>query len=872
MEISKFLSDNKNINLDYVKNKYSLTLNEIINSTTPLKLKPKIQYIGGANFPNIGDKGLFECFKYLFYDCEVIFKNCSYPLTQEMADEESEAVMKNNWTDEQKQNKIASLQKNVMTIDPDVDLVVLVGGTSPPIWINFISHLLDKDIPCALFGTCFTNTFSYFDNVSNKTYKISITNYPKISYYINNIYNKAKIIAVRDIETKNIFYQYCKDTSKVILMGDPVMICSKYRYEYNTVTPSTAFTYPTVLSNGKYNLLDKDVCGIALGSEWKTTMELEEKIEFYRKILNILKDKFGTIKLFSFSETDYLFNQKVIEKVEGITLINEYKNYWAVLKEMRTCSIFIGERLHSIIISTSMSLPTVSLSYHDKCRSYMKTIKMEKWTLELNNDIDKFENTLHHLIDNAEEITKILDGNISFYQAKIYDVSRYIVDTLLSNYSINVHQILNTKITWGIKANIIDKYGVFDYNTLKEYIKENNLTADYNLNVTLEESFPKYYVDSRNYIIKYYDSSLNVIDNPLIDTTVLEETGHLSSYLINLENGYCSQKFKLNGYAGYNMFLDSDGNMLSNYLWYFGPCCWTWHHGKWRQHALRQFNNSVYYDTNVVCLLSNNNYGHFLHDIIASIKLIELENIGEHKIYLNTFNKTEYILSSLKSLGYTEDQIIDGNEVPFIRAKNIYLPVQQPRQVNWMKEWIRDKFRGVVPEQSITNRKIYIGRNNDNHRRIVNEHQLMDVLSKYNFEYIPTIRDLTFDETITLFKQCEFVAMSHGANCMNTHWCNENTNVIYITNEKLKAYHGYFKGCYTNDHINFYEYIGQSTDFDRDAYSQLYNVPVEYAYEDWFNNQSNTFPTKVTTYDDKWDMVVDLTTFEELVKSILSKV
>jgi hypothetical protein len=871
MDVKLFLQKNPNINLQFVKHNSSLLLSELLNNfDSSIKQKPKIQYIGGANFDNIGDKGLYECFKSIFSDCDIIFKNCEYPLTRKMADDEIDRVKKNKWTDEQIKNKIDTLNKHVMTIDSDVDLVVLVGGTSPPIWISFISHLLDDNIPCALYGTCFTQSFSYYDNNSNQSYKIALFNYPKIHYYINNIYNNAKVIAVRDIRTKEIFHEYCNDSSKIIIVGDPVMVCSRSKFDYNTVTPSgsiNSITYESTLTRGKYSLLEKSVCGLALGSEWKTNITLEEKIEYYKDILNYLKTKFNTIRLLSFSKADYIFNSNLVKEIDGIELFNEYSNYWLICKEMKTHSIFIGERLHSIIIATSLGLPTISLSYHDKCRSYMKSIDMEKWVLELGSK--EFKPLLDNLLIEAKTITMTLDGSIGYYQTKLYETSRYIVDVILSGYNNNVLRILNNSISWAIKGIIFDKYGIIDNNTLKLYIDENKLHCDFNLYNSIENSLPVGYINASKYVTKYYDSNLNIISNGSIDTEILEETNNLSSYVIHLEDGYCSQKTKLNGYAGYNMFVDKNGFMLDNYLWYFGPCCWTWHHNKWRQHHLRQFTSYTYFDCKVVCLLSNNNYGHWLHDIVASIHLIELENIGKHKIYLNSSNKKEYIMSCLYKLGYTDDDIILGEEVPLIKAKHLYLPVQQPRQVNWMKEWNRAKFRDIVPEQ-IASKRIYIGRNMDSHRRILNEHQLMTMLEKYNFEYVPTIRDLTLADTIKLFKQCEIVLMSHGANCMNTHWCNDKAYVVYITNEKLKAYHGYFTGCYTNDHINFLEYVGDWTDFDRKAYSELYNVPIEDSYEHWTSNKENTFPTKVITYDDKWDMTINIEEFETFLKKNIS--
>lgn len=777
--------DYSNLNLKNIKNindDIILVHNKLYSNNLYMK---NIEYIGGSAFNNIGDKMLVSRFKNIFKNCNITTRDYSWPITEERYERIKKSYLNDvKMNDKEKNEKINNLKKRIICYEnTNIDVYALVGGTSPPIWLHWISDLLDKGEEVICFGTSICNSFTY-ENDKGKKITVKLEDYNNISYIINNINNKAKFIGIRDKMTEDIFKRYCNKFNGIII-GDPVINHNRFQLETNS------------LFSKKYKKIDyynsiyiiNNTVGISFGSQWLSNLNLEKKYQFYTYILNILDSKFKTIKVFLFNKEDIsYFNSKEynIKNKNKLKFIpnNNFSNYNLI--DYEDCDLFIGERLHSIILSTSLGIPTLSLSYHEKCKSWMETLELDDYILDYNNinldNLNKiFEDKFNLIFNNLDSIHKKIIGNIRYYLEIQNDARDKITE-------FNFNQIIKTdKLSDRIPNNYVyaSKYIISHYST-KPFIK----------NI----GYPTYMKD----LIK-----TKINHSKLQYTLKTKHRDNLSSYVIKLTEGYSVMGFREGGYAGYNMLIDENGNMLSNYLNSFGPCCWNDSHLLWGKIYLRKWNKNkiTYFNKKVVVLLSNKNYGHWFHDIIASIHLIEKENIGDHLIYLQTYNKCDYIMDSLYHLGYTDKDIIQANDYPIIKAKEIYLPVQQPRQVSWMKEWIHMKFANIVPIQN-QDRKLYIGRGNAGHRKIINEKEIFNTLLKSRgFEYIDDISNLTLKETIKLFKQCKFIIMSHGANCMNVHWCNKNTNIIYLTNEKLNYYHGYFKECYTNDRINFYEFF-----------------------------------------------------------------
>lgn len=111
-------------------------------------------------------------------------------------------------------------------------------------------------------------------------------------------------------------------------------------------------------------------------------------------------------------------------------------------------------------------------------------------------------------------------------------------------------------------------------------------------------------------------------------------------------------------------------------------------------------------------------------------------------------------------------------------------------------------------------KKIYLSRNKSKSRYVLNENEVVEFLKEYDFKIIYA-EDLSFIEQIKYFVNAEIIISQHGAGLVNLAFCNENTKVIEIFNEKMKNYLDIAYWQISNDlnlkhYIMFGEPIGQA--------------------------------------------------------------
>lgn len=100
---------------------------------------------------------------------------------------------------------------------------------------------------------------------------------------------------------------------------------------------------------------------------------------------------------------------------------------------------------------------------------------------------------------------------------------------------------------------------------------------------------------------------------------------------------------------------------------------------------------------------------------------------------------------------------------------------------------LRNIFSSYMHKNETLPKRIYLSRNKSSSRFVINEPELKDFLKAYNFTTIYA-EDLTFKEQIEIFYNAEIILSQHGAGLTNTAFCNKNTKVIEIYNEKMKNY------------------------------------------------------------------------------------
>jgi capsular polysaccharide biosynthesis protein len=108
-------------------------------------------------------------------------------------------------------------------------------------------------------------------------------------------------------------------------------------------------------------------------------------------------------------------------------------------------------------------------------------------------------------------------------------------------------------------------------------------------------------------------------------------------------------------------------------------------------------------------------------------------------------------------------------------------PDRRPADFKWLREEILENAPDHIPERGDN---VYVSRANGVERRVVNEDEVMDVLSEYGFErYLLEERSLA--ENARLFADADVIVGPHGAGLTDIVFAG-NATLIELFGEKVK--------------------------------------------------------------------------------------
>jgi hypothetical protein len=206
---------------------------------------------------------------------------------------------------------------------------------------------------------------------------------------------------------------------------------------------------------------------------------------------------------------------------------------------------------------------------------------------------------------------------------------------------------------------------------------------------------------------------------------------------------------------------------------------------------------------NVLSLLSggasNNNYGHWLIDVLPRIYLYnQLFSKKKINFFLVPNYEFSYQKDTLKIIGIKKSKIISSKYYRHIQARNLYATSHpcnhHPENVSdWSVKFLRNTFlnKKFIKDNKFFPKKIYLDREEShllsnsnlikykNYRLLLNEDEIKSYLQNIGFEIIKP-QKLKFIDQVKLFSNAECVVSLYGAGLSNIIFCKPNTNVIEI--------------------------------------------------------------------------------------------
>jgi capsular polysaccharide biosynthesis protein len=214
-------------------------------------------------------------------------------------------------------------------------------------------------------------------------------------------------------------------------------------------------------------------------------------------------------------------------------------------------------------------------------------------------------------------------------------------------------------------------------------------------------------------------------------------------------------------------------------------------------------------------------YFHWLMDCLPRLMLLDEKRIKLSLILPAHLKDEEYISESLHLLGIKNFTFVTGNNWYYFKC--LTFPVHLAPSGNYnddiMKK-LRNKLAGNRMEQPTL--KIYISRSKASRRKIINEEQILPLLSRMGFKTI-YCEDLSFQEQVNLFSKVKYLVSNHGAGLSNMLFMSPGASVLEL--RKINDNHN---NCYFSlaSSLDLKYYYLQCLPLDEQEESHTANIKV----------------------------------------------
>ena len=139
-----------------------------------------------------------------------------------------------------------------------------------------------------------------------------------------------------------------------------------------------------------------------------------------REVVQILMDLAKVREASDWRIRCFLFNQGERARIGGtlerlarqhrIELVSDRIGLDRLLARIAECSVFVGHRLHSVVLATAMGVPTVAVEYLPKCRDFQASLGRERYSMPTSDlSRDGLTDMVDHLVANRDAESRQID-------------------------------------------------------------------------------------------------------------------------------------------------------------------------------------------------------------------------------------------------------------------------------------------------------------------------------------------------------------------------------------------------------------------------------------------------------------------------------
>ncbi|UKS55700.1 polysaccharide pyruvyl transferase family protein [Exiguobacterium acetylicum] len=225
---------------------------------------------------------------------------------------------------------------------------------------------------------------------------------------VKKICNRAKLIAVRDEESKTYLKKIGIDDSKINVTADVALSLTK------DALPETAFdNLPTTIKSINENLKYGIHIGISKTEQNRNSLE-----NLFKDVLLFLNSRSDIHAVLIIDNDNKAQNDAVkylSENLKNGYTIFRHKEIWETTAMLSSLDVVLTNKLHVGIVSYALGSIPIAIPYHSKTKRFYRQIKRDDLCLDINNIKS---NQVYELLNNT------LDDNWKREYKNTYDVER----------------------------------------------------------------------------------------------------------------------------------------------------------------------------------------------------------------------------------------------------------------------------------------------------------------------------------------------------------------------------------------------------------------------------------------------------------------
>lgn len=274
--------------------------------------------------------------------------------------------------------------------------VLLGGGTliNELTYFDLLNEAQSLGYATAIFGAGVRNP-QFWDTVSK--------NLNHISYWIP-LLERCSFVGIRGPISKEILAEYGFNKAEVI--GDPALL-----WALPTITPKK---------------MTKKL-GINIGiSPEKMWAKEEDVLAFIVKFVRNMIDRGWEITFFPMWDGDIPYIHEAVRQIgRPISVSNTLWSVEETLRHIQSCDLFIGQKLHSVILACCTYTPSIMLEYRPKCRDFMASLDLEQYNLRIDSlDMEQLIPMCDDLYSQTSSMQQYLHERVIGYRNRLVDFAK----------------------------------------------------------------------------------------------------------------------------------------------------------------------------------------------------------------------------------------------------------------------------------------------------------------------------------------------------------------------------------------------------------------------------------------------------------------